>query len=162
MSSERYTDRWTVGQWTFYQIEDHPFGNGGQPLYGFGPAGSVRSDGRPETKEWYPSLEHAMAAAIAEKYTGARGAGGTGVGTAADWFMRMIGADAVTALSRTEAEKAMREAQAGALAADKLRESAEDGLSRQEKHRRREREVRWALDELEARGVMLAAVNHGR
>lgn len=42
------------------------------------------------TNEVYPTFDYALAAAIAERHTGKRGASGTGVGTAADWFMRMI------------------------------------------------------------------------
>jgi hypothetical protein len=91
-----YQNEGTLGGWTFYRWEDHTFTGEfeGRPLYGYVqavPEGTAA--GRPDVGEWYPSLEHAMAAAIAEKYTGRRGAGGTGVGTAADWFMRMIGVD---------------------------------------------------------------------
>lgn len=83
----RITNRWTVGEWTFHQVEDH-----GKPLFGFTtPDSKTDTDGKPRIGEYYRTLEHAMAAAIAEKYTGPRGAGGEGVGTAADWFMRMIG-----------------------------------------------------------------------
>lgn len=85
-----------AGSWTFYRTTDAAgFAKDG-PLYGFTmsvPDGTAA--GKPKIGEWYDSIEHAMAAAIAEKYTGRRGAGGPGVGTAADWFMRMIGADVV-------------------------------------------------------------------
>jgi hypothetical protein len=95
MSRELYpTNRWTVGQWLFTEIDGRQISDTyeGRKLYGFSPAGEPPgAAGR--IHEWFNSLEHAMAAAIAEKYTGRRGAGGTGVGTAADWFMRMIGAD---------------------------------------------------------------------
>lgn len=157
---ERYTDRWTVGQWTFYQVENHGFSGQPEHLYAYGPTGSVLSNGRPETGEFYQSLEHAMVAAVGEKYTGKRGAGGTGVATAADWFMRMIGADQVIALSSDDAEKALSEARAGAT--EILPSPEEPGIRRQEKHRRKRREIRWTLDELAGRGVVLAAVNRGR
>lgn len=97
----RFPNRWTVGRWTFYQVEDHGFsGNlAGRPLFGFTVTDEEKTDpwGRPKFGELYETLEHAMAAAIAEKYTGKRGAGGTGVDTAAGWFMRMIGADQLQA-----------------------------------------------------------------
>lgn len=102
--NERYTNRWTVGDWTFYQIEDHGFSNHDGPMFAYGVSEreATRQAGKPITGEWYPNLEHAMAAAIAEKFTGKRGAGGTGVGTAADWFMRMIGAYEVTPVERPD------------------------------------------------------------
>lgn len=92
----RYEKLATLGDWTFYQVTDHGFGQdlADKPLYGFAlavPDGTAA--GKPKLGELYVSLEHAMVAAVGEKYTGPRGAGGTGVGTAADWFMRMIGAD---------------------------------------------------------------------
>ena len=90
------TQRWTIGEWIFSEIDGRQISDTyeGRKLYGFAqaidPEGSSQA-GR--INEWFNTLEHAMAAAIAQKYTGPRGAGGTGVGTAADWFMRMIGAD---------------------------------------------------------------------
>lgn len=96
----RYPNRWEIGEWTFFQVEEHGFDHvNGAPLYGFGD-GSTRKTGalagQPAFGELYETLEHAMVAAVAEKYTGRRGAGGTGVDTAAGWFMRMIGADRPT------------------------------------------------------------------
>lgn len=85
----------TVGEWTFYEITNHGFSGEmvDRPLYGFA-AGKVDTPkGQPKLGELYFSLEHAMVAAVGEKYTGRRSVGGTGVGTAADWFMKMIGAD---------------------------------------------------------------------
>ena len=79
----RYRDRWTIGEWIFYSVEDHGFGE--SELFTF----KVKGEDRVHS-ELYPSLEHAMVAAVGEKYTGTRGAGGSGVGTAADWFMKMI------------------------------------------------------------------------
>lgn len=92
----RYEELATLGGWTFYEGTDHGFTGEleGRPLYGYVqavPEGTAA--GKPDVNEWYPSLDHAMVAAVAEKHTGRRGAGGTGVGTAADWFMRMIGVD---------------------------------------------------------------------
>lgn len=96
MSRGRFPNRWTVGPWTFYEMVDHGFSGpiAGKPLYGFTVTAEERTDdhGAPRVGEWYGSLDHALVAAVAEKHTGRRGAGGTGVGTAADWFMRMIGA----------------------------------------------------------------------
>lgn len=89
----RFPNRWTVGDWTFYQVEGHGFSGAlkDRPLFGYTVGDQMDDDGLPRLGELYGTLEHAMAAAIAEKYTGPRGAGGTGVGTAADWFMRMLG-----------------------------------------------------------------------
>lgn len=93
----RYPNRWTVGEWTFYEVTDHGFTGelADKPLYGFERElkGSDNLGAGPKLGELYTSLDHAMVAAVAEKFTGPRGAGGSGVGTAADWFMRMIGAD---------------------------------------------------------------------
>jgi hypothetical protein len=91
-----YANRWAVGQWQFFEIDGRQISDtyAGRKLFGY--ETQAEDGARPEVsnvREWFNSLEHAMAAAIAEKYTGPRGAGGSGVGTAADWFMRMIGAD---------------------------------------------------------------------
>jgi hypothetical protein len=86
-----HINRWTVGQWQFFEIDEAQISESyaGRKLYGYTDnTVGASADG---IHEWFNSLEHAMAAAIAEKHTGPRGAGGTGVGTAADWFMRMIG-----------------------------------------------------------------------
>lgn len=88
----RYQQIGTVGEWAFYEVTDHGFIE--ESLYGFAlsvPDGTAA--GKPNLGELYLSLEHAMVSAVGEKHTGSRGAGGTGVGTAADWFMRMIGVD---------------------------------------------------------------------
>jgi hypothetical protein len=91
----RYGIVGTVGQWTFYQVTNHDFGGelAYRPLYGFAVGKVETMRGEPKLGELYASLEHAMVAAVGEKYTGPRGASGTGVSTAADWFMRMVGAD---------------------------------------------------------------------
>jgi hypothetical protein len=108
----RYVHRWMVGDWNFYQIEDH--GSGGpskdKPLFGFTTMPEEwRDNGEVKMGEFYNSLEHAMAAAIAEKYTGPRGARGSRVGTAADWFMRMIGADQLVAAEDRETQSTLQE-----------------------------------------------------
>jgi hypothetical protein len=89
----RSNQSWVVGEWTFHRVTDHGFSGEleGVALFGFEVQGELGTFGKPKLGELYLSLEHAMAAAIAEKHTGKRGAGGTGVGTAADWFMKMIG-----------------------------------------------------------------------
>jgi hypothetical protein len=85
--SQRYSNRWTLGEWTIFEVKDHPFTNyEDRPLYTFGVGDQAPGS------ELFVTIEHAISAAIAAKYTGRRGAGGTGVGTAADWFMKMIGA----------------------------------------------------------------------
>ena len=75
-----------VGDWEFYQTIWNWGGEAPRKVFTFGPRNEEN-----KSNEWYNSIEHAMAAAIAEKYTGPRGAGGSGVGTAADWFMKMLG-----------------------------------------------------------------------
>jgi hypothetical protein len=91
-----YTMVAQIGDWTFWAWDGHPFENhAGETLYSYElttKPGVV--PGRP-VGEWSPSIDRAMIAAVGEKYTGPRGAGGTGVGTAADWFARMIGMDAL-------------------------------------------------------------------
>jgi hypothetical protein len=112
----RYRDRWIIGEWVFYEMVDHGFTGeyAGKPLYGFTVTAEEKPEdqGRPRVGEWYGSLDHALVAAVAEKHTGRRGAGGTGVGTAADWFMRMIGAGQVqpTNEARSVLTNAMRTA----------------------------------------------------
>lgn len=102
----RYPNRWTVGEWTFFQVENHGFTGelADRPLYGFAVGEVETPRGEPKLGELYHCLEHAMVAAVGEKYTGRRGAGGTGVGTAADWFMRMIGAYQLRAAGQEGAE----------------------------------------------------------
>lgn len=114
MSQGRYPNRWIIGEWVFYELVDHGFSgpSAGKPLYGYGPVQGEGPSGQVKVREWYGSLEHAMVAAVAEKHTGPRGAGGTGVGTAADWFMRMIGAGQLQAAenSRAVLDGALRKA----------------------------------------------------
>lgn len=86
---QRVTNRWKVGDYTFEEIEGHGFSEWeGQPLYRFEIQGQ-----RQGLNELFPSLDHALVAAVGQRWTGHRGAGGSGVDTAAGWFMRMIGAD---------------------------------------------------------------------
>jgi hypothetical protein len=107
-----YANRWNVGAWQFFEIDGRQISDTyeGRKLYGF--EVQAEDGARPEVgnvREWFNSLEHAMAAAIAEKYTGPRGAGGSGVGTAADWFMRMIGADQLVAAEDRDAQAALQD-----------------------------------------------------
>ncbi len=77
-----------LGDWSFFEGTWPAWGDSpDRQVFSFGPRGAYGN----RSSEWYNTIEHAMAAAIAEKHTGQRGAGGTGVGTAADWFMKMIG-----------------------------------------------------------------------
>lgn len=80
--------RWVVGEYVFIEHEDNrgEFGEPGKLFYRF------TREGARDNSELYPSLDHALVAAVGEKYTGPRGAGGSGVDTAAGWFMKMIGA----------------------------------------------------------------------
>lgn len=91
----KYAPVGQVNGWTFYEITSHPFTGEleGKALYTFAADDApMDSRGAPKYGELYGSLDHAMVAAVGERHTGPRGAGGGGVGTAADWFMRMIGA----------------------------------------------------------------------
>lgn len=80
----RTQQTWSVGTYTFYQVK---MKHNDEVLFTY----SIGDD--KISSELYPTLDYALAAAVAERHTGRRGAGGTAVGTAADWFMRMIGAD---------------------------------------------------------------------
>jgi hypothetical protein len=137
----RFPNRWTVGQWTFYEIEDHGFTGdlAGRSLFAFGD-GSEDDRGRPKFGEMYASLDRAMVAAVGEKYTGPRGAGGRGVGTAADWFMKMIGADDLVAVDYQSGQQALAEIVSQLDAPTNL------GRTRQ------------AAGALEARGLVLATM----
>ena len=96
--------RWTalaqLGDWTFYEVQDHGFTGpeyDGKPMYAYEKLSDRNPEGllgrKPKWGEFHRSLDRAMVAAVGEKYTGTRGAGGTAVGTAADWFCRMVGMD---------------------------------------------------------------------
>lgn len=118
MSQLRYPNRWKVGDWTFYEVHGL-YGHDGRALFGYSIGDAMDDQGMPKIGELYNTLEHAMAAAIAEKYTGPRGAGGTGVGTAADWFMRMIGAGQIQEAG----------AEGGRALMDALRDNADKPLA---------------------------------
>lgn len=142
----KYTNRWEMPGVTFYQVEDHPFeAHAGRPLFAYGKPGETDNHGIPKTGELYPALDRALVAWVGEKYTGPRGAGGTGVGTAADWFMRMIGADELVAVDYSAGQKALQE-----VIADTRKY---DGPIYQR--------ARAIETELEKRGLVLAAHNHG-
>lgn len=143
----KYTSRWEMPEVTFYQVEDHGFpAHEGKPLYAYGKPGETNSNGIPKTGELFVALDRALVAWVSEKYTGPRGAGGSGVGTAADWFMRMIGADQLVAVDYQAGQKALQDV----LAATRR----EDGpiYSR----------ARAMETELEKRGLVIAALNHGQ
>lgn len=143
----RYASRWEMPEVTFYEVEDHGFLDyGDRPLYAYGKPGDMTDGGIPRTGELYEALDRAMVAWVAEKYTGARGAGGKGVGTAADWFMRMIGADQVVPVDDMSGRKAITEILAST--------ATYNGPIW--------RRSQAVTEELERRGLVLAAVNHGR
>jgi hypothetical protein len=145
MARELYpTERWTIGAWQFFEIDGRQISDTyeGRKLYGF-TANTVGAQAG-DTSEWFNTLEHAMAAAIAEKYTGPRGAGGSGVGTAADWFMRMIGADSLVAAEDREVQSTIQEV----LHATER----EDGPLF--------RRARAITAKLESQGLVLARQNH--
>jgi hypothetical protein len=134
----RYTNRWELPGVTFYQVEDHPFSDA--PLFTFGAPGAVNSQGKPKTGELFSSLDRALMAWVSEKYTGPRGAGGEGVGTASDWFGRMIGMDQLVAMKYRDGERAVT---------DILAET-------QNENGPIYRRSRAVLEKLEARGITLA------
>jgi hypothetical protein len=85
-SLERVTNAWRVGPYVFSEIEGHGFRGIDGPVYRF------EIDGRGNNHEVFTSLDGAIVAAVGERWTGRRSAGGGGVDTAAGWFMAMIGA----------------------------------------------------------------------
>lgn len=141
----RYTNRWEMPEVTFYQVEDHGFeAHKDRPLYAYGKPNDTNDRGIPKTGELFASLDRALISWVGEKYTGPRGAGGSGVGTAADWFARMIGMDQLVAVDYSDGQKALGEV----LVAT----AKHDGpiYSR----------ARAMTNELEARGLTLAAQVH--
>lgn len=141
----RYTNRWEMPEVTFYQVEGHGFeAHADRPLYAYGKPDDMNDRGVPKTGELYASLDRALISWVAEKYTGPRGAGGTGVGTAADWFARMIGMDQLVAVDYSAGQKALTEI----LASTAKHDGPVYGRARA------------VSAELEARGLTLAAQVH--
>jgi hypothetical protein len=141
----RYTNRWEMPEVTFYQVEGHGFeAHADRPLYAYGKPNEMDGRGIPKTGELYASLDRALISWVAEKYTGPRGAGGSGVGTAADWFARMIGMDQLVAVDYASGQKALQEVLHST--------QGEDGPLY--------RRARAVTAELEARGLTLAAQVH--
>lgn len=83
---DRIINSWTVGEYT---IEEVPNWKPEEPNFFRYRIGSA-----PTGHNYYGSLDMALAQAIAAKYKGEAGAFGPAVGTAADWFAKMIGMDA--------------------------------------------------------------------
>jgi hypothetical protein len=151
----RVSNRWALPGVVFYEVEDHGFTSyEGRPMYAYGieqheadgsPANNLDHRGLPKMGEFYESLDRALVAYVGEKYTGPRGAGGSGVGTAADWFMRMIGADTLVTVDYQSGQTALQEV---------LHETQrEDGPLY--------RRARAITDRLEARGLTIATHNDG-
>lgn len=143
----RYQMLAQLGDWTFYEVRDHGFTGpeyDGKPLYAYEKVRELGTVDKPKLGEFHRSLDRAIIAAIGEKYTGPRGAGGTGVGTAADWFARMIGMDALVEPDYASGQKALQEV---------LHETQrEDGPLY--------RRARAMTDRLAARGITLAVQVH--
>jgi hypothetical protein len=78
-----HTDK--VGPYTITHLRDHGFSDAPDVMYRYS-GDDVRST------ELFRTWDHAMAAAIAARHMGKPTAFGPGVGTAADFFMKMIGA----------------------------------------------------------------------
>jgi hypothetical protein len=145
----KYTSRWEMPEVWFYQVEGHGFAaDEGRPLYAYGKPGDTDDNGIPKTGELYAALDRALVAWVAEKYTGPRGAGGSGVGTAADWFMRMIGADDLVAVDHQAGQKALTEA----LASTSVAHTIGGPLYRR---------AQAVSAELDKRGLVIARMNHG-
>ena len=142
----RFANRWTLPEVTFYQVEDHGFTgeHEGQPLFAYGKPDAMDDRGVPKVGELYASLDRALVAWVAEKYTGPRGAGGTGVGTAADWFCRMVGMDDLVEVEYSSGQKALAEV----LAAT------------QQHNGPLYRRARAITDELGARGLVVATAKN--
>ena len=87
--NERITNAWRIGPYVISEIEGHGWPSIPGPIYRF------EIDGQERNHEAYETLDHALASAIGERWTGRRGAGGFGVDMAAGWFMRMIGAHGI-------------------------------------------------------------------
>lgn len=82
-----------LGEYVFREYTNHGFSDhAGKTLWKF----EIDGGQAVGFNELYETLDYAMVAAVGQKYTGRRGASGDGVGTAADWFMKMIGADKPT------------------------------------------------------------------
>jgi hypothetical protein len=78
---------WTVGPYRLEEVVDHPFDKiTSGPMYRYAINGKISS-------EMFESLDRAIVAAVGERHMGPRGAGGNAVGTAADWFCKMIDLD---------------------------------------------------------------------
>ena len=102
-----------LGDWTFWEVWDHGFIGpeyDGKPLFGYENVSNPGTPGKPKLGEYHRSLDRAIVAAVGEKYTGPRGAGGTGVGTAADWFCKMIGMDQLAEIGYADNQRALRDA----------------------------------------------------
>jgi hypothetical protein len=140
-----YTMIAQLGDWTFWAWDGHPFeAHEGKTLYAYEPVRKPGEPGKPNTGEWFASLDRALIGAVGEKYTGPRGAGGTGVGTAADWFARMIGMDELVAVDYQAGQSALQ-----------------DVLVATAKHNGPiYRRASAITTELEKRGLTLAAMNH--
>lgn len=135
-----------LGDWTFWEIWEHGFTGpeyDGRPLFGYEKTLDPGEPGKPKIREYHRSLDRAIIAAVGEKYTGPRGAGGTGVGTAADWFAKMIGMDALVPVDYARGQEVVREL-----------------LHDTETVNMRWKRARTMTDMLEARGLTLASQVH--
>lgn len=136
-----------IGDWTFWAWDGHPFeAHAGSTLYGFELVSDPGEPGKPKVLEWTTSLDRALLMAVCGKYTNGnvRGAGGAGVGTAADWVARMIGMDQLQPVNYDVGQKALQEI---------LHETQrEDGPLY--------RRARAMTNRMEARGLTLAAQVH--
>jgi hypothetical protein len=143
-----YTVAGQIGDWTFWAWDGHPFTgeHEGRTIYAYEPVSKPGEPGKPNTGEWFASLDRAIIAAVGEKYSGKRSAAGSGVGTAADWFARMIGMDTFTPIPVSDRTKVVVEV----LAAT----AEHNGPTWRRAHA--------ISDELAARGLVIAAMNDGR
>jgi hypothetical protein len=109
MGNAHVVSRATLGPYTFEEVANHGFRGTPGTMWRF------QIEGTRNNHTYYATLDHALVSAVGERWTGPRGAGGSGVGTAADWFMAMIGANAVETVDAliTETTEVMAKADPG-------------------------------------------------
>lgn len=89
--TDRIVNTWTVGEYTIDEVANW---KPEEPnLFRWTRKDEKSSSSAYRSSTYYGSLDMALAQAIAAKYMGEAGAFGDAVGTAADWFARMINMD---------------------------------------------------------------------
>jgi hypothetical protein len=89
--TDRIVNSWTVGEYT---IEEVTHWKPEEPnLFRWVRRNAEEGSSCYRSDTYYRSVDMALAQAISAKYMGEAGAMGNAVGTAADWFARMINMD---------------------------------------------------------------------